>query len=305
MKIHQLRYFWAAAETGSYDAGALKERVPLTSLAQHIRRLEAELGTELFHAGPKLKLTESGANLFSVVRLILTRLVEAKTEVEGKRVAQGRSVTVGALPSIAPYLLPSAVSSFQRNYPRVRVSIVEEIPTQLLEAVRNADVDIGLTQLPVPGNEFVTERLLHEPLYVAVYARHRLAGRKTIDLKELEDDSFILSKDELGLRGIVRKVLKKAKIQPDVVLEALSLGTVLAMVSSGLGVSLIPEMALKKTKGCKFVPLKDTSITRTLGLVRLKNRELDVTRLLFLEYLKLSLRSSSAHSVRTGQRSNA
>ena len=142
----------------------------------------------------------------------------------------------------------------------------------------------------------MTERLFHEPLYVAVYARHRLAGRKTIDLRELEDDSFILPKDELGLRGIVRKVLKKAKIQPDVVLEAMSLETVLAMVSSGLGVSLIPQMALKKTKGCKFVPLRDTSITRTLGLVRLKDRELGVTRLLFVEYLKQSLRSSPVRS---------
>jgi LysR family hydrogen peroxide-inducible transcriptional activator len=292
MKIHQLHYFWAAAETGSFDAGALREHVPQTSLAQDIRRLEEELGTELFHAGPKTKLTESGTNLFSVVQSILSQIAEPKDQARGRTSVGERSVTVGALPSIAPYLLPEAVSDFQRKYPRVRVSIVEEMPKRLLDAVRNTVVDIGVTQLPVSGEEFVTEKLLREPLYAAVPAEHRLAGRKTIDLRELKDDFFILPKDELALRGVVHNMLKRAKVHPDIVLEALSVATVLAMVSSGLGVSLVPEMALNKRKGCKFIPLRNILSKRTLGLVRLKGRQLGVPKLLFVEYLKQTLRVS-------------
>jgi LysR family transcriptional regulator, hydrogen peroxide-inducible genes activator len=292
MNIHQLRSFSAAVKSGSFSAGARRENVTEAFLSRQIRRLEAELDAQLIRVGRTIKLTESGQSLFSSIQSVLSQLAGTKSAMAGVEGSKERLVVVGASPSVAPYTLPFAVADFQRKYPGVRVNVVEEFPRQLFDGLRTAEVDIGVIQLPVPGEEFLAEELIQEPLYAAVSDGHRLADRKTIDLREFQEEGpFILAKDELAFPGAVLKVLKRAAIQPDVVVEALSLTTILEMVSSGLGVSLIPEMALKRRSGCKFLRLQNLGSNRRVGLVRLRRRRFGPTKLLFIECLRRSLQN--------------
>ena len=230
-----------------------------------------------------------------MVTPILNHLAEVEDGTPDREPVQERLVVVGAPPSIAPYILPLAVADFQKNYPGIRINIIEESPLRLLESLRNTELDISFAQLPIAEKGISSEELIREPLYASSES-HRLAGRKTIDLKELQDDPFVLTKHELSLRGAVVKALKRSNVQPDVLLEALSLSTIFAMVSSGLGVSLIPQMAMRKQKGCRFLRLQNSWGNRTVGLLRLKNREFGATKLLFIESLKRSVqgRPSSA-----------
>ena len=289
MNIHQLRCFSAVAKTRSLSDGALRERISEATLSRQIKNLERELGAQLVRVGRRIQLTDSGKSLFAVVTSILNQLPEVEAGTPAQEAVQERLVVVGAPPSIAPYILPFAVADFQKNYPGIRVNIVEESPLRLLESLKNEEMDISFAQLPVAEKGISSEELIREPLYAIVSESHRLASRKTIDLKELQDEPFILTKHELSLRGAVVKVLKRSNVQPDVLLEALSLSTIFAMVSSGLGVSLIPQMAMRKQKGCRFLRLQNSWGNRTVGLLRLKNREFGATKLLFIESLKRSV----------------
>jgi LysR family hydrogen peroxide-inducible transcriptional activator len=289
MNVHQLRSFCAAVKTGSFNAEARREHVTEAFLSRQIRRLEAELGTQLIRVGRTIKLTQSGQSLLSSAPFVLRHFPVTKSAVAGAEGSKQRSVVVGASPSVAPYTLPFAVADFQRKYPGVRVNIVEELPRQLFDGLRNAEVDVAVIQLPVPGKEFLAEELIQETLYAVVPDGHQLAHRKTIDLREFQEEPFILTKDELASPGAVLRLLKQAALQPDVIVEALSLATILEMVSSGLGVSVIPEMALKRRKGCKFLRLRNPGSRRRVGLVRLKRRRFGPTKLLFIECLRRNL----------------
>ena len=98
------------------------------------------------------------------------------------------------------------------------------------------------------GGEFASEQLLHEPLYLILPARHRLASRKTIQLQDLKEDAFLVLRDG-NFRKVMLDVLRKARIRPKIVGEVQGLTTILMLVSAGLGVSVMPQMAIERRNG--------------------------------------------------------
>ena len=128
MEIHQLRYLVAVAEEGSFSRAAAKVRVAQPSLSQQIRKLEAEVGQPLFDRLPRsVVLTEAGRCLIDYARQILASIGDARRCVdEFKNEVAGR-LAVGAIPTIAPYVLPELVGKFQKHYPEVTLEIVEDV----------------------------------------------------------------------------------------------------------------------------------------------------------------------------------
>ena len=286
MEIRQLRYFCAVAETGGFTRGARREHVTQSSLSEQIKMLEQELGSDLFdRLGQTTKLTPTGKTLYRAARSILSRLGEVKSKIQDGRNMQGGDVTVGAPPTVAPYFLPRALVSFKRKHPLIRLKVVEEPSDQLLQDLRSADVDLAVLQLPVSGSEFTGEEVTREPLCIALPRGHRLAGRKTVHLVELKDDPFIMLKDG-PFRKLVINAFRKAKIRPRIICEAHGLAMVLAMVSAGLGVSIIPRMAMEKNNGCKFAALQEEPRARSIALVRLKRHNVSPAQRLLLEHLQ-------------------
>ncbi len=303
MEIHQLRYFCAVAETGSFTEGARKEHVSQPSLSQQIIKLEGELGSELFERlGRATRLTLAGKIFCRIAKSILNRINQVKSEMQGAQNLQEGSVTVGAIPTVAPYLLPLAVVAFKRKYPLVQLTVVEELPLQLLEALRNAAVDLAVLQLPVSGKGFVTEELLREPLYLVIPGHHRLASRKAIDLRQVKDSPFIVLREGYTFRKAVLDALRRAGVRPNIVCEAHNFPTIIAMVSAGLGVSMIPKMAIEKKRGCKFIPLRNEPCIRIIGLVRLGRHHMSPVQRLFLEHLRQSASVSVGRLSRTARK---
>lgn len=287
MNVHQLRYFSVAAKTRSLGVAAQREGTSEVALSQQIEGLEKELDTQLFRSRRRTTLTNSGKNLLAIVGKVIAELSQKNTPEDGD--AKDRLVTVGAPPTIAPYVLPYAVADFQRNYPGIRVNLVEEVPARLWENLKDELIDVAVAQLPVAEKGISSEELIREPLYAVVPHDHRLADRKSINLKEFRDDAFILTKHELAFRDVVLGILKEANVQPDVLLETMGLGTIFAMVCSGLGVSLVPQMAIQKRRGCRILRVQNRPSDRTIGLVRSKDRLLGATKLLFVESLRQSV----------------
>src|SRR5262245_9625261 len=178
MELHQLRYFCAVAETGSFSRAAENEHVSQPSLSQQILKLEAELGARLFdRLGRKVRLTSFGETFLPRAEAILQQMGEAKQEIaEMAGVEKGR-VVVGVIPTIAPYFLPDRLACCSRRFPTIQVSVVEEITPVLLERLQDASIDMALLALPGPGDPFVCQELCREPLYLVVPRVHRLARR--------------------------------------------------------------------------------------------------------------------------------
>jgi LysR family transcriptional regulator, hydrogen peroxide-inducible genes activator len=286
MEIRQLRYFCAVAETGSFTRGARREHVSQPSLSEQIKMLEIELGSDLFdRLGQATKLTPTGKTLYRSARSVLSRLGEVKSQIQHGRNMQGGDVTVGAPPTVAPYFLPRALVSFKRKHPLIRLRVIEEPSDQLLQDLRSAAVDLAVLQVPVSGSEFTSEEVAREPLYLAMPRNHRFATRKTVHLAELKEDPFIMLKDG-PFRKLVLDALRNARLRPRVVCEAHSFATVLAMVSAGLGVSIIPRMAIEKKGGCAFAALQDEPRTRVIALVRLKRHSVSPAHRLLVEHLE-------------------
>jgi LysR family transcriptional regulator, hydrogen peroxide-inducible genes activator len=290
MELHQLRYFSAIAETGSFTKGARREHVSQPSMSQQISKLEGEVGTELFvRLGHVVKLTPAGKAFLPKAKSILNQISQATNEMQVVAKAETGSVTIGTISTAGPYLLPKVLQRFRRKHPWVHLQVVEGYAPDLVVLLRNAEVDMILVQHPVQGREFLSEELIQDPLYLVCPNNHRFSKRKTVDLEELEKEPFVMLGDGFGFRKSLLAALRKVKIHPNITYEALNFCTIAAMVAAGLGVSVIPQMAIEKRKGCGFIPLRDGSVLlHTVALVRLRRNHLSPAQLLFAQDLMAS-----------------
>src|ERR1700758_235362 len=137
MQIHQLRYFYAVAKMGNFTRAAQHEHIAQPSLSQQIRKLEDELGTRLFdRLGRSVRLTQIGEAFLPRAEAILRQVGAAKLEIQEMAGTEQGKLVIGAIPTIAPYFLPSRLATFAQQFPRVQVSIVEEITSELLNRIQ-------------------------------------------------------------------------------------------------------------------------------------------------------------------------
>ncbi|HZR33154.1 MAG TPA: LysR family transcriptional regulator [Terriglobales bacterium] len=291
MQVHQLRYFCAVARSGNFTRAAEQEHIAQPSLSAQILKLEDELGARLFdRLGRTARLTHFGRTFLPRAEAILRQLGAAKLEIQEMAGGDNGRVVIGAIPTIAPYFLPGPLTSFAIKYPHIKVSIVEEITSVLLQGLHEARLDLALAALPVSGEGLICEELLRERLYVVLPARHHLASQKQISLKQIEEENFLLLKEGHCFRDNAIAACRRARLQPNVVFESGQFATIVAMVAAGMGVSLVPTMAVEPRKGCRFVPLADEASHRRVGIVQLKQHFPTRAHRALVEHLRENVR---------------
>jgi LysR family transcriptional regulator, hydrogen peroxide-inducible genes activator len=289
MELHQLRYFCAVAETGSFSRAAEQSHVSQPSLSQQILKLEDELGARLFdRLGRTVRLTELGKTFLPRAHAVLRELEAAKGEVvEGKEFIGG-PVTVGVIPTVAPYFLPPRLTAFSRKFPQVRITVVEEITPVLLDRIRAGTIDISILALPVRGHEFEAVPLLTERLFAALPKKHKLNSRPSLSLKDLRAEPFLLLRDGHCFRDTAVAACDRARLHPQIVFESGQFSSLLSMVGAGMGVSIVPEMAIEKKSQCRYVRIADEHAVRTIGTVVLRGRSLTRAHNAFVSLLRAS-----------------
>jgi LysR family transcriptional regulator, hydrogen peroxide-inducible genes activator len=293
MELHQLRYFCAVAHNGNFTRAAKAERVAQPSLSQQILKLEAELGTKLFDRFPRTaRLTEFGRTFLFRAEAILTQVREARAEIQEMAGAEKGKVVIGAIPTVAPYFLPPVLAGFARQHPTVAVSVVEETTPILLERLHDGRIDLALLVLPVLGEELTCEDLFREPLFVVVPRKHHLASRETIDLQEIKTDLLLLKEGHCFRENVII-ACREAKLQPNLVFESDQFSTILAMVSAGMGVSVVPAMAVANRQRCKFIRIRDHHVSRRVGLAQLRYHFTTVAHHALVEQLRHRARERS------------
>src|SRR5256886_13021068 len=250
MEIHQLRYFVAVAEEGSFSRAAAKVRVAQPSLSQQIRKLEAEVGQPLFDRLPRsVVLTEAGRCLIVYARKIWASTGDARRCVDEFKDEVAGRLAVGAIPTIAPYVLPELVVTFQKHYPEVTLEIIEDVTDGITRRVEVGELDVALASTCQQSPTLRRESLGNEPLLALVPEGHPLAKKTLVELADLKSQRFLLLHELHCLSQQVHHLLESRRLRPEIALAGSQLTTIAHMVAAGIGVSIVPHMMGKHQKG--------------------------------------------------------
>jgi len=243
MEVHQLEYLIAIAEEGSFTRAAERLLVAQPSLSQQIKKLEQEVGRPLFDRLPRgVVLTEAGYRLLEHARRVLSEMHDGKRRVAevGDQVAG--ALAVGAIPTVAPFLLPAAVSAFLRRWPGVAFTVIEDVTAKLLDGLERGELDLAIMSSAEHLPTIHMETVATEPLFLVVAKGHRLARRRQVVWSDVEEERFLVLHEMHCLAGQVLQFCGSQGARPRIAARGAQLSTIAAMVSAGLGVSMVPAM---------------------------------------------------------------
>jgi DNA-binding transcriptional LysR family regulator len=270
MEIHQLRYFVAVADEGSFSRAAAKVRVAQPSLSQQIRKLEAEVGQPLFDRLPRsVMLTEAGHCFIDYARQILASIGDARRCVDELKGEVAGKVAVGAIPTIAPYVLPELVVTFQKHYPDVTLEVVEDVTDSITRRIEAGELDVALASTCRPSPTLRRESVGSEPLLLLVPKGHPLGKKALVEFDDLKSQRFLLLHEMHCLSQQVNHLLESRRLRPEVALAGSQLITIANMVAASIGISIVPQMMVKHhgTPGCISLPFAPPVPERELNLL--------------------------------------
>jgi LysR family transcriptional regulator, hydrogen peroxide-inducible genes activator len=297
VEIHQLRAFVAIADTGSFCRAAQKCHVAQPSLSKSIQKLEIELGATLFHRSKRrTALTQDGNLLLARACRIVNDVDAAKRDFAATNNPRPCTVSVGALPTISPYLLPRVIIQFNQRFAKLKVTVTEKVTADLLEMIDSYELDLALASLPIPERNYDRETLFREELLLAVPFKHPLAVQQKVGIRDLEREQFILLKDVHCLADQVLSFCQKNNAHLKIVLEASQIETIQLFVMAGLGISLVPQMArLDGQTALVYRSLEEPKPTRSIAAIWRKGREHTRATLEFLTQLRQTAKVSRLH----------
>jgi DNA-binding transcriptional LysR family regulator len=247
-----LSVFREVATRGSFSEAAAALSFTQPAVSQQIARLERQLGTRLLARESRgVALTPAGEVLLRHAETVLAQLRAAEAEVQTVAGVERPRLRVGAFPSAAASIMPPALADLRATHPEADIAmrVIEDAPA--LEALRRGELDVALVldsellQLDLPaGIEAPT--VLEDPLLIALPYSHRFAGRSTVSLADLRDDEWMVC----GVGGtctdsnVVLRACDEAGFEPRITFESEDYSAIMGMVASGMGVALIPSLAL-------------------------------------------------------------
>ncbi len=267
--LRQLKYLTALAEFRHFGRAAEACAISQPALSMQIRDLEKVLGVQLVERRPgEVVLTDLGREIASRGDQILAAardLVDYARH--GSQVLAGR-LTLGVIPTLAPYVLPRVLPDLQRNFPDLQVELRETQTKVLLGELARGVLDVVMLALPVPEADVETMRLFDDPFLLAVPAADRSPHKDRITARDIDQHRLILLEEGHCLRD--QALAFCANAQRDTMgLGATSLATVIEMVANGYGVTLVPEVAADvgaRDERVKLLRFVSPQPGRTIGL---------------------------------------
>jgi len=290
MDLHHLRYFEAVARHGHVTRAAHELHIAQPSLSKQLQVLEDELGVELFdRVGRRLELTDAGRLLLPYARRVLHEVADARQALEQRANLQHGRVSIGAPPTVGTHLLPHALATFNKRYPGIELELHETGAGRLLELLNEGTVDLAV--VPVPVANVASDVLFTEELVIAVSPSHPLAKQRDVAAQALASEGWILFPHGYELRDRTLQYCRSGGFEPRVVLDGGEMDTVLRLAAVGLGVAMVPQLALADEAGLVGLRVRDAELTRTLGLIRHPQRQLSPAAQALQQFLLEHLRT--------------
>ncbi|KAB2647563.1 MAG: LysR family transcriptional regulator [Verrucomicrobiota bacterium] len=289
MELQQLRYFSSVADLANFTRAAEHCNVSQPSLSQQIINLEKELGHKLFHRlGRKAVLTEAGTTFLDRTRKILFEIDNASRELTDSP-SLGRLINVGAIQTLAPYILPEVIEICRDRYPNLHIIIQEDFRTALVNGVLEGELDLALVSLPVKDDiRLDVQPIMKEPLLLVVGKNHRLATKTKVTAADLIDETFVMMGTASSLTQQVKSFCGDHHFEPKITHRCSQVPTVKALVARGVGVSVLPQItkAPSDDSSLVYITLADEKPYRELAVIRHMQRFQSRGVALFMTILK-------------------
>jgi LysR family hydrogen peroxide-inducible transcriptional activator len=272
MTLQELKYLVALADQGHFGRAAEACHITQSTLSTQIKKLEDFLGVTLFDRSlRRVTPTPIGKEILAAARNVVDEAERIRELAKHAQDPMARTLHFGVIPTLGPYYLPHALTLVGRKHPGLRLLLREEMTPQILEHLADGKLDAALLAMPVADETLRAEPLFYEPFYAALPADHALAKRDVLKVSDILGEKLLLLDEGHCLRDQALDVCGGNPIGREEV-RATSLETLRQMVGMGLGLTLLPALAVDGgarvgRKGIEVRPFRPPSPGRTIALV--------------------------------------
>jgi len=272
VNLKDLKYLVALADTGHFGKAAARTFVSQPTLSAQLKKLEEFLGVKLVERQPKnVQLTEVGKQVVIRARRMLDDGDEIVALARSNTDPLAGKLKIALIPTIGPYLLPRIMPKIRKALPHLGLMLYEHQTEPLLKRLRDGEIDLGIIALPLAQEGLESQELYQEAFTLALPNTHPLADRATIKLPDLKGHTLLLLEDGHCLRDQALEVCSRVDVREAEDFRATSLETLRQMVIAGLGMTLLPELAVEapfgSQRGLIIRPFAKPAPSRTVGAV--------------------------------------
>jgi LysR family transcriptional regulator, hydrogen peroxide-inducible genes activator len=272
MNLKDLKYLVALADTGHFGKAAERTFVSQPTLSAQLKKLEEFLGVKLVERKPKnIQLTDVGKQVVVRARRMLDEGDEIIALARSNTDPFAGKLKLALIPTIGPYLLPRVMPKIRKALPHLRLMLYEYQTESLLQRLRDGEIDLGIMALPAPQDGLESRVLYEEAFTVALPNNHPLLAKSAIKVGDLKGQTLLLLEDGHCLRDQALEVCSRVGVREAEDFRATSLETLRQMVVAGLGITLLPELAVESPfgsqRGLNIRQFSKPAPTRTVGAV--------------------------------------
>jgi len=276
MNRNHLALFHAVAQAGSISRGAARARVSQPAVSKQIAELEAALGLRLLERLPRgCRLTEAGRILEDYALRWNTLETDAARAIEEYRGLKRGRLAIGASQTIGGYLLPGMIAEFHRRFPEIELQLEIGNTEHVQRLLQAGAVELGLTEGTLESEELESTVFFKDELVAIAPAGHPLLKKKSVTVRELCREPFILREEGSGTRAVMERALRRQGLKIKPLLSLVSPEAIKNLVTAGMGLSIVSRLIVAlelQTGSLGIIPLKDLTIPRPLHWQRVRGR---------------------------------
>ncbi|MAW57985.1 MAG: LysR family transcriptional regulator [Oceanospirillales bacterium TMED33] len=288
--LDDLIAFKTLAETHSFSAGARLIPISQSAFSRRIEKLEIALDAKLVERTTRrVTLTAVGRDFYRNISRIMSDLDHIVMGVKGVSDPIFNEVTVACVPSAVNYFASDVIRKFSKDYPNTRVKLVDSSSNDVLLSTARGDADFGVNFVGSLDPEVEFEPLLEEKFVVACLKDHAIARRSSVTWSEIAAFPYIGPGKESGNRLIIDQTLAAAGIKMNSLFETQHQTTMIGLVEAGLGIAVVPSMAMPRRDHPLLVsvPLTNPDISRVVGLIKKRGKPVEgVAKQLYSTFLE-------------------
>ena len=290
MQLETLKLFCDAVRLRSISRGAAESGVTQSAASQAIQQLETELDVQLLDRSRRpLQPTQEGRDFFEACRALLADFERARGTVAASRQRVEGTVRVAAIYSVGLHDMSRHMQPFMAAHPKARVLLECLHPHKVVEAVLDDEADLGILSYPPATRALTVLPLREEPMVLVCHPSHRLARRRTAAPADLQGERFVAFDHDLAIRRAIDRVLKRAGVRVEVVMQFDHIETIQQALALAAGVSILPRPAVAKEAGIRMlatVPLAIGGLVRPIAIIHRKGKRLTPAVARFIDVLR-------------------
>lgn len=293
MELRQLEYFQMASRLQNITRAAERLRVSQPNITVAIKKLETELGIQLFDRSQKqLALTPEGAVFLNRIELALRNIQDAVLEVNDYKQLQKGTIKIGIPPMMGAFLFPKIFSGFRHRHSHLDIYIYEEGSVTIREQLERDELDFGIIIISNASTSLQLLPMSKNQIVAFVPENHPLSKKEFLTFDDIATADLIMLKEGSFLRQTILEEMKLADVTPNIVLESNQIITIKGLISRGVGISFLLDIVLEDSPGIKAIPLANP-IFVDVGLAWKKDRYISIAAQAFIDFCKKILKKET------------